>query len=247
MIITYLKCTGIAFPGQVARPSRQEQQCVKTSYYRGILMKLYDFGPAANARRVRIFVAEKGVDLETVTLDVRSGAQYEEPFNTMNPFHCVPFLELDDSTVIAESISICRYIEELYPEPSLFGSTAKDRARIDMWNRRVELDGFYPGLHAIRNSVVTFAGRVVPGTRNSLPQLPAIAERGREMLEIFLGRIEPHLGETEFLSGPAFSIADITGLFVINTATTLGISVGEKFPNVQRWHNLISARPSVDA
>ena len=210
-------------------------------------MKLYDFGPAANARRVRIFIAEKGVELETVPLDVRSGAQYEEPFNTMNPFHCVPFLELDDSTVIAESISICRYIEELYPDPSLFGKTAKDRARIEMWNRRLELDGFYPGLHATRNSVATFSGRVVPGTRNTLPQLPAIVERGREMLEIFLSRIEPHLSESEFVAGSAFSTADITGFFVINTATALGILVDEKFPNVARWHHLISARPSMDA
>lgn len=209
-------------------------------------MKLYDFGPAANARRVRIFLAEKGVELETVTLDVRSGAQYEEPFNTMNPFHCVPFLELDDSTVIAESISICRYIEELHPEPSLFGATAKERAVIDMWNRRVELDGFYPGLHAIRNSVENFAGRVVPGTKNDLPQLPEMVTRGREMQEIFLNRIEPHLAGSEFIAGPAFSIADITGFFVLNTAKALGIPVDERFPNVTRWHDAVSARPSMD-
>ena len=100
-------------------------------------MKLYDFGPAASAKRVRIFLHEKGIQVPTVELDVRDGAQYKEPFTTMNPFHCVPFLELDNGTVIAESISICRYLEELNPTPSLFGQNSEERAVIDMWNRRV--------------------------------------------------------------------------------------------------------------
>ena len=93
-------------------------------------MKLYDFGPAASAKRVRIFLHEKGIEVPTVELDVRDGAQYKEPFTTMNPFHCVPFLELDNGTVIAESISICRYLEELNPTPSLFGQNSEERAVI---------------------------------------------------------------------------------------------------------------------
>ncbi len=210
-------------------------------------MKLYDFGPAANARRVRIFLAEKGLSLETVTLDVRSGAQYEEPFSTMNPFHCVPFLELDDGTVIAESISICRYLEELHPEPALFGATPVERATIDMWNRRVELDGFYPALHAARNSVETFAGCVIPGTRSDLPQLPDMVRRGTEMVEVFLGRLEPHMATAEFIAGEGFSIADITGYFVLNMAKLLGVPVAERYPNIARWHDAVSARPSMDA
>ena len=108
-------------------------------------MKLYDFGPAASAQRVRMFLAEKGLEVPIVELNVRDDRQFQEPFTTMNPFHCVPFLELDDGTVIAESVSICRYLEELHPEPSLFGRGAVERATIDMWNRRVELDGPHRG------------------------------------------------------------------------------------------------------
>ena len=135
-------------------------------------MKLYDFGPAANAQRVRVFLAEKGIDVPVEQLNVREDRQFAEPYTSMNPFHCVPFLELDDGTVIAESISICRYLEELHPEPSLFGRTAEERAVVDMWLRRFELDGFIPLLHALRNHAPTFAGKVVPGTRTNLPQSP---------------------------------------------------------------------------
>ena len=145
-------------------------------------MKLYDFELAPNAQRVRIYLAEKGLEVPMAQLNVREDEQFAEPFTSMNPFHCVPFLELDDGNVIAESMSICRYLEELYPEPALFGRTAEERAVIDMWLRRFELDGFIPMLHAVRNHVPMFAGRVVPGTRTDLPQLPAMVTRGKEMM-----------------------------------------------------------------
>ncbi len=210
-------------------------------------MKLYDFGPAANAKRVRMFLAEKGLDVPIVELNVRDGAQYEEPFNTMNPFHCVPFLELDDGTVIAESNSICRYLEELHPEPSLVGRTAEERGIIDMWNRRVELDGFYPLLHATRNDIPMFAGRVVPGTRTDLAQLPAMVERGQEMGHVFFERLEPHMATSEFIAGADVSIADITAWFVVNMANRFEMAVAERYPNIQSWHTAFSKRPSCEA
>jgi glutathione S-transferase len=156
-----------------------------------------------------VFLAEKGLAVETVEVNVREGRQFAEPFNNMNPFHCVPFLELDDGTVVAESLSICRYLQELNPEPTLFGATPTARAFIDMWSRRFELDG--------RNHAPMFAGRVVPGTRTDLPQLPTLAERGKQMMEIFLGRIEPHFGWNAFAVGDMFSIADITGYLPLDT------------------------------
>jgi glutathione S-transferase len=210
-------------------------------------VKLYDFGPAANSKRVRMFLVEKGIEVPTVELNVRDDDQFKEPFTSMNPFHCVPFLELDDGTVIAESISVCRYLEELNPEPSLFGRTPEERAIIDMWNRRVELDGFMPALHATRNDIPLFAGRVVPGTRTDLPQLPAMVERGKEMLDIFLGRLEPHMAENKFIAGPNVSIADITGFFVINMANRFEMGVETRYPNIHRWHEAFSARPSAAA
>ena len=207
-------------------------------------MKLYDFGPAANSKRVRMFITEKGIEVPVVELNVRDDAQFKEPFNSMNPFHCVPFLELDDGTVIAESISVCRYLEELHPEPSFFGRTAEERAIIDMWNRRVELDGFMPALHATRNNVPLFKGRVVPGTRTDLEQLPTMVQRGKEMLDIFLSRLDPQLAVNEFVAGSAISIADITCFFVINMANSLEIETESTYPNISRWHNEFSARPS---
>ncbi|MFP6756780.1 MAG: glutathione S-transferase family protein [Alphaproteobacteria bacterium] len=210
-------------------------------------MKLYDFGPAANSKRVRVFLAEKGIEVPIAELNVRGDDQFKEPFTSMNPFHCVPFLELDDGTVIAESISVCRYLEELNPEPSLFGRTAVERGIIDMWNRRVELDGFMPALHAVRNKVPLFAGRVVPGTRTDLAQLPMMVERGTEMADIFLARLEPHMAKSAFIAGAEVSIADITCWFVINMVKMLGIDVEGRYPNIHRWHTEFSARPSTDA
>ncbi|MDP6953259.1 MAG: glutathione S-transferase family protein [Alphaproteobacteria bacterium] len=210
-------------------------------------MKLYDFGPAANSKRVRMFLAEKGLDIPTVQLNVRDDEQFKEPFTSMNPFHCVPFLELDDGTVIAESISVCRYLEELHPEPSLFGSTPAARGIIDMWNRRVELDGFIPLLHATRNDMPLFAGRVVPGTRTELVQLPAMVERGQEMAHVFFARLEPQMADNEFIAGNAVSIADITAWFVINMANRFEMGIAERYPAIHRWHTMFSARPSTDA
>jgi glutathione S-transferase len=208
-------------------------------------MKLYDFDPAANGQRVRVFLAEKGLTLPSVQLNVREGAQYKEPYASLNPFNCVPFLELDDGTVISESVSICRYLEELHPEPSLFGRTPVERATIDMWNRRLELDGFIPILHAVRNHLPNFKGRVVPGTRNDLPQVPALVERGKEMTGILLDRIDPHLAKHAFIAGAAFSIADITGFFMMNMATKLEMDIKGRHPNVHRWHQALAARPSM--
>jgi len=210
-------------------------------------MKLYDFEPAANSKRVRMFIGEKGIEVPIVQCNVRDGEQFQEPFNTMNPFHCVPFLELDDGTVISESISICRYLEEQYPEPSFFGTTAEERGIIDMWNRRVELDGFMPALHASRNHIPLFEGRVVPGTRTSLPQLPEMVQRGKEMLDIFLGRLEPQLAANEFIAGPKISIADITCYFVINMANNFKMDVETKYPSIARWHKAFCKRPSTEA
>ena len=105
-------------------------------------MLMYDFALAPNPGRVRAFLKEKGIEMNFHEVNVREGQQHQEPYVTKNPFRLTPFLELDDGTVIAESMAICRYLEELNPEPNLLGRDAKERAVIEMWNRRVELDGF---------------------------------------------------------------------------------------------------------
>ena len=207
-------------------------------------MKLYDFELAPNAQRVRVFLAEKGLEVPTEQLNVRDDDQFVEPFTSMNPFHCVPFLELDDGKVIAESMSICRYLEELHPEPPLFGRTAEERAVINMWLRRFELDAFIPMLHAVRNHVPMFAGRVVPGTRTDLPQLPVMVTRGKEMMEVFLTRVEPHMAQNEFIAGPDFTIADITGYFTVRMTNALEMDLTTSYPAVTAWFAKVSQRPA---
>ena len=206
-------------------------------------MKLYDFGPAANAQRVRVFLAEKDIDVPVEQLNVREDRQFAEPYTSMNPFHCVPFLELDDGTVIAESISICRYLEELHPEPSLFGRTAEERAVVDMWLRRFELDGFIPLLHALRNHAPTFAGKVVPGTRTDLPQSPHMVQRGKEMATIIFNRVEPLLAGREYITLDRLTVADISGCFTVRLTQPLEMDLSG-WSNIAAWFTRINARPS---
>jgi glutathione S-transferase len=113
-----------------------------------------------------------------------------------------------------------------------------------MWLRRFELDGLVPMLHAVRNFFPVYAGRVIPGTRNGLPQLPALVTRGCEMMEIFLGRVEPHMARNEFVAGRQFSVADITGFFAVRSATTLNMDIGARYPAVAAWFAKVAARPS---
>jgi len=207
-------------------------------------MKLYNFTPAANALRVEMFLNEKNIQLETVQVNVREDEIFKEPYNTMNPFNCVPFLELDDGTVISETISICRYLESIYPTPSLFGENSKDEAIIDMWNRRIELDGFLPLLHSVRNKTSFFAGKVVPGTRNKIKQSPELVIRGIEMFKILLNRINPHLEHNQFISGEKFSIADITGHFMLHLSKILKIHLKKEYVNVFRWQMELEKRTS---
>ena len=207
-------------------------------------MKLYNFTPAANALRVEMFLNEKSINLETIQVNVREDELFKEPYNSMNPFNCVPFLELEDGTIITETISICRYIEEKYRDPVLFGSNAKERAVIDMWNRRIELDGFLPLLHSVRNKTSFFKGKVIPGTRNEILQSPEIVTRGIEMFKVLLDRIDPHLSENKFISGNSLSIADITGHFMFNLSNILKIDLVEEYKNASRWKLELENRPS---
>ena len=207
-------------------------------------MKLYTFAPAANALRVEMFLREKELKLETISVNVREDELFKEPYNSMNPFNCIPFLELENGTIITETISICRYLDEQSNSSKLFGNDTEEQAIIDMWNRRIELDGFLPLLHSVRNKTSFFKGKVVPGTRTSITQSPEIVERGIEMFDILLNRIEPHLSKNKFLLGDKFSIADITSHFMFNLSNMLKIDFGQKYKNVYRWKSDLEKRPS---
>src|SRR5262249_25831361 len=150
----------------------------------GAAMKFYDCASAPSPRRVRIFLAEKGITVPTIQVNLRSGEQFSEAFRAINPDCTVPVLLLDDGTAISDAIAICVYFEAIHPDPPLMGSGPADRALVTSWQRRVERDGLYAVMEAFRNATPGLKGRAIPGPDNH-EQIPALAERGRQRVLSF--------------------------------------------------------------
>ena len=209
-------------------------------------MKLYQFDLAPSSNRVAIFLKETGINVPIMQLNVRDGEQFKEPFNSLNPFHCVPFLELDNGIVISESLAICRFLEESNnASTKLFGTTSQERAIIEMWNRRLEIDGYLPLMNGIRNKFDRYKGKVLSGTRNDLPQFPAIAEWGVESCRVLFQRLNAHLKTTTHVAGDTFSIADITGYEVVQRAIAIEMKFDE-FEEIIAWHEKLDRRFKLD-
>lgn len=209
-------------------------------------MKLYDADWAPSPRRVRIFLAEKGVDLPMEKVDLRQGEQLGDEFLRINPCATVPCLALDDGTVINQVPSICLYFEEQHPEPPLFGTDARDKAVVDMWNRRVEMEGLLAVAEAFRNGHPAFKDRALPGP-NNYAQIQELAERGRQRYGDFLKMLDQRLGESTYVAGENFSIADITALVGVDFAAATKTGSIEGHANIERWYKEVSARPSARA
>jgi glutathione S-transferase len=209
-------------------------------------MKLYDADWAPSPRRVRIFLAEKGVDVETQKVDLRSGEQLGESFLKLNPCATVPCLELDDGTVINQVPSICLYFEEAHPEPPLLGTGAEGKAVVDMWNRRVEQEGLQAVAEAFRNGHPAFGNRALPGPHN-YAQIGELAERGQLRYTHFLQMLDARLGETEHVAGDAFTIADISAMVAVDFAAAVKVGSIEGYGNIERWYQAVSGRPSAGA
>lgn len=209
-------------------------------------MKFYDCAAAPSPRRVRIFVAEKGITLDTVQVDLLAGENLKPGFLAINPRGVVPVLQLDDGTCIDESVPICRYLEELYPEPCLMGDTPKARAVIASVTRHVEIDGFLAGAEAFRNSTPRFADRGIPG-RVGVPAIPQLAERGRAGLARFFDQLEQVLSRQPYLAGDTFSIADITALCVVDFAGWVKLKLPDTHAYARKWYEQVAARPSARA
>jgi glutathione S-transferase len=203
-------------------------------------MKLYDGGRAPNPRRVRVFLAEKGITVPTEPVDLGAMQQKSAAFTAINPIQRVPVLVLDDGTIIAESIAICRYFEALNPNPPLFGVGAKEIAHIEMWNRRLELHLFFPVSHVFRNTHPAMKEMEVP-------QVPAWAEANKPRIMDFLGIFDRNLADRPFVAGDRYSVADITGLVAVDFMKPAKLTVPEDCTNVRRWHAAVSARPSASA
>ena len=191
-------------------------------------------------------MAEKGIDIETVQIDLGNGEQFGDAFRAINPDCVVPALQLDDGSCLSEVIAICHYLEARYPEPALLGTSDEERARILMWNCKVEQQGLWSVADAFRNSAKGLKGRALPGLV-AYPQIPELAERGRGKVEQFFRRIDDQLANNEFIAGDRFSIADIGALVVVDFSSWIKLPVPEDAENIQRWYKAVSARPSVAA
>jgi glutathione S-transferase len=203
-------------------------------------MQLFDGGRAPNPRRVRVFLAEKGIEVPLVPVDMGALEHLQPKVASRNPLCRLPVLELDDGTIITESVAICRYFEELQPEPALFGKGALGKALVEMWQRRIELNLFFSVAQAFRHIHPAMKEREVP-------QIAEWGEANKPKAIEFLRFLDDELATREFAAGDTFSIADITGLIAIDFMKPARIQMPEELGNVIRWHTALRARPSAAA
>ena len=199
-------------------------------------MKLYTTKVAPNPRRVHIFLAEKGIEVDMVELDLGKTENLDPDFVAKNPMGRVPVLELDDGTYLAESIAICRYFEETQPEPPLFGVGARGRAEVEMWNRRMEFEVLQQISGCFRHTHPYWEGRI--------PQISEFGELCRKTVLERMAWLDGELADREFIAGERFTVADITAFTGISLGRIPKIRIAEDLTNLQRWYDAISARPS---
>ena len=211
-------------------------------------MKLYDTKLAPNPRRVRIFMAEKGISCETEQVDIIKGENLAEAYLSVNPRGLLPALVLDDGTVLDESVAICRYLEETHPEPPLMGSGALGKAQVEARQRHMEFDGLLGAAEAFRNAFPLFSSRGLPGSAGAVEAIPALVERGTNSVSRFYRRLDEDLAASAFVAGDAFTIADITALCTIDFAVGAArLPIPDDCENLKRWHAEVSSRPSATA
>jgi len=203
-------------------------------------MKLYDSKFAPNPRRTRIFLVEKGISVPMEQVDIGAKQHKTADYAVVNPLQRMPALVLDDGTVITESIAICRYFEVLQPDPPLFGVGAKDIALVEMWNRRCELNLFFPVAHVFRHTH--------PAMKElEVPQVADWAEANKPKIAEFLRILDGQLKNNEFIAGARYTVADITALCALDFTKPARVTVPEELANLKRWREAVSARPSAKA
>ena len=198
-------------------------------------MKLHE-SPSPNARRVTVFMAEKGIECDRVSVDIRAGENISPEYLVKNPAGRVPVLELDDGTFISESIAICRYLEGIQPEPNLFGLDARESAMVEMWQRRVELNLFLEIAAAFRNITGFFKDR-----ETCVAEWGQVcAKKAPKALQMF----EHRLSDSEYLAGPRFTVADLSLAITLDFAEMVKVAPLPTLENVERWRSNIIKRPS---
>jgi glutathione S-transferase len=203
-------------------------------------VKLYDGGRAPNPRRVRVFLAEKGIKVPTEQVDLGKLQQRSDAYTAINPMQRVPALILDDGTVITESVAICRYFEALYPDPPLFGRGALDIALVEMWQRRAELHLLLPASNVFRH--------LHPAMKQmEEPQVAEWGEANKSRVVTFLQFLDGELKGRPYLAGNDFTVADITAMIAVDFMRVSKLSVPDDLGNVRRWHESVVGRPSAAA
>ena len=208
---------------------------------------LYESKGSPNARRVRFFIAEKGIDIPMKPVDLGAKEQFSDAYRAINPRSQVPALVLADGPVITEVLAIWRYLEEAYPQTPLLGTTATSKALVAMWERRAELDGFAPVMEGVRNAVPGLKGRALSGP-HAYDQIPELVERSKHRVVNFFADFNERLKTVRFVAGDEFSAADITTLVTVDfAANALKMPIPAEHTSFQRWYDEASTRPGAAA
>ena len=203
-------------------------------------MKIYGSKNGSNPKKVRIFLAEKKLDIPTVNLDFFKNEQRSPEYLKINSLGTAPSLVLDDGIVITESVAICRYLNELHPDPPLFGTDALSRAHVDMWSRRLELELSLPCAAVVQHTVDFFAEKIT--------QVPAYADAQRAHAAQRFRWLNNEMADgRDFIAGDTYSMADIIAITAVSLAKMMKIEIAEDLRNVHGWHERVAARPSFNA
>ncbi len=203
-------------------------------------MKIYEDSRAPNPRRVRVFLAEKGLDMEYQQVSIMDGEHKLPEFSRLYPLQRLPVLELDDGTLIGETVSICRYFEEVHPEPALMGTTALEKALVDMSQRQVEFGLLQPIAHCFRHLHPAMA-------KLEVPQVAAWGKANEQRALVGMSWLNSELKDREFIAGDTFTIADITALIAIDFRKLARIEIPDQLTELKNWYQRVSQRPSATA
>lgn len=210
------------------------------------MIKLYDCTTAPSPRRTRMFLAEKGTEYENIQVDLTKGEQMGEAFRKINPGCTVPAMVTEDGNVLTENAGIAAYLEALYPEPPLLGTTPMEKAEIATWNWRSEMGGLMSAAEALRNSSPAMKDRALPGPKN-IAQIPELAERGVMKLGWFFKTLDRQLSVNEFVAGGHYSVADITATVVVDFGRWVKVTPEDDQTALLAWHARMKERPSYKA
>lgn len=209
-------------------------------------MKFYDYRAAPSPRRARIFMAEKGIEIETEQVDLGVKAQFEPAYRAVNPRCTVPALVLDDGTVLSDNTSIARYLEEVFPDPPLMGTTPVEKALVAEWMSRAEGEGLLGVAEALRNRSEFFRDSSITGP-DRYAQVPELVERGRARAEAFFQVLDARLAEVPYLAGERFSAADIAAFVFVDFAGWIKLKPADTLTHLAQWRAVVGARPSAEA